>query len=120
MITKAYKFQIKPNEQQCKLLQRWFGCVRFVYNWGLDKKIKHYEKSKEDGFVGNKYLTYYELAKQLTLEKQTEEHSFLNECPSESLQQLRIPIPWPHLVNARVDVSRMRTLPRQGHKCRVE
>jgi putative transposase len=87
MITKAYKFQIKPNEQQCKLLQRWFGCVRFIYNWGLDKKIKHYEKSKEDGFVGNKYLTYYDLAKQLTLEKQTEEHSFLKECPNACLQQ---------------------------------
>jgi putative transposase len=84
---KAYKFQIKPNAHQRQLLQRWFGCVRFVYNWGLDLKIKHYEKAKEDGYIGNKYLTYNELSNLLTQEKKTEKYLFLNECPRDALSQ---------------------------------
>lgn len=31
---KAYKYKIKPNQQQEELLSRFFGCVRYIYNWG--------------------------------------------------------------------------------------
>ena len=42
---RAYKFRIYPNQQQKLLLAKTFGCVRFVYNYYLDKKIKLYEES---------------------------------------------------------------------------
>ena len=42
---RAYKFRIYPNQQQKLLLAKTFGCVRFVYNYYLDKKIKLYKES---------------------------------------------------------------------------
>ena len=43
---KAYKFRIYPNEQQKALLNKSFGCVRFVYNHYLSLSIKDGYKSK--------------------------------------------------------------------------
>ena len=40
---KGYKYRIYPNEIQREQLAKTFGCVRFVYNYYLDKKIKLYE-----------------------------------------------------------------------------
>ena len=34
---RAYKFRIYPNDKQRILLNKSFGCVRFVYNYYLDK-----------------------------------------------------------------------------------
>ena len=44
---KGYKYRIYPNEIQKKQLAKTFGCVRFVYNYYLDKKIKLYEDKQE-------------------------------------------------------------------------
>ena len=43
---KAYKFRIYPNKTQESLLQKTFGCVRFIYNYFLDRRIKAYEQNK--------------------------------------------------------------------------
>ena len=43
---KAYKFRIYPNEQQKVLLNKSFGCARFVYNHYLSLSIKDGYKSK--------------------------------------------------------------------------
>ena len=40
---KAYKYRIYPNKQQLELMQKTFGCVRFVYNQCLEYKINKYE-----------------------------------------------------------------------------
>ena len=37
---RAYKFRIYPNDKQRILLNKSFGCVRFVYNYYLDKAKK--------------------------------------------------------------------------------
>ena len=42
---RAYKFRIYPNQQQRLLLAKTFGCVRFVYNYYLNKRIKLYKES---------------------------------------------------------------------------
>lgn len=34
---KAYKFRLYPNEEQKVLLNKSFGCARFVYNHYLSK-----------------------------------------------------------------------------------
>ena len=40
---KSYKFRLYPNKEQEILLQKTFGCVRFVYNQCLAYKIGKYE-----------------------------------------------------------------------------
>lgn len=77
---KSYKYKILPSEEQKQLLNKFFGCTRYIYNWGLNLKTQAY---KEQG----KSLSYNDLAKQLTTLKQQEETSFLCECANESLQQ---------------------------------
>lgn len=49
---KTYKYRIYPNDEQELLMQKTFGCCRFVYNHTLDYKKEAYEKSKE---CKNKY-----------------------------------------------------------------
>ncbi|WP_041367176.1 IS200/IS605 family element RNA-guided endonuclease TnpB [Natranaerobius thermophilus] len=44
---KAYKYRLYPNEIQKEQLAKAFGCVRFVYNYYLAKKIKLYEDRQE-------------------------------------------------------------------------
>ena len=70
---KAYKFRIYPNKTQESLLQKTFGCVRFIYNHFLDRRIKAYEQNK-------KTIGYNECSKELTqLKKEKkEERSFMN------------------------------------------
>ena len=77
---KAYKYKIKPNTEQQELLSKFFGCVRFIYNWGLKHKTSAY---KENGTK----VGYTELARELTSLKKAEDHQWLNECTTEALPQ---------------------------------
>lgn len=40
---KAYKYRIYPTEEQEILIQKIFGCVRFIWNAMLEDKIKYYK-----------------------------------------------------------------------------
>lgn len=63
---RAYKFRIYPNKEQEILIQKTFGCVRFVYNYFLDRRIKAYEADKTT-------LNYYKCSAELTkLKKELE------------------------------------------------
>ena len=53
-MNKAFKFRLYPNKEQSNLINRTFGCVRFVYNKMLGDKIKHYEDTKENLKVTHK------------------------------------------------------------------
>ena len=75
----TYKFRIYPDKETAELLIKWFGCSRYVWNWGLERKTKHY---KETG----KSLSYLQLAKELTLLKRKQ--PWLKEAPSQPLQQV--------------------------------
>lgn len=77
---KAYKYKLKPNDKQRVLLSQFFGCTRFIYNWGLDRKTAAYKENSSS-------LTYVQLAKDLTALKKQEEYKWLNECTNEGLQQ---------------------------------
>ena len=77
---KAYKYKIKPNTQQEELLSKFFGCTRYIYNWGLNMRTSAY---KENG----KSIGYIQLAHELTKLKQDDKHQWLNECTTEALQQ---------------------------------
>lgn len=41
---KAYKYRLYPNKQQEELIQKTFGCCRFVYNQCLSLKISKYKE----------------------------------------------------------------------------
>ena len=60
---KAYKFRLYPNKTQEILIQKTFGCVRFVYNYFLDKRITAYKEDKVT-------LTFNKCSKELTKLKQ--------------------------------------------------
>jgi len=77
---RAFKYKIKPTVKQQIQLSKTFGCARFIYNWGLDKKTKAWTNE-------HKTVTYFELAKELTTLKQTDEYTWLKEVPNECLQQ---------------------------------
>lgn len=78
MAEKAYKYRIYPNKQQEELIQKTFGCCRFVYNYYLDKRIKTYEQDKMT-------FTYNMCSKDLTQLKK--ELIWLKEPDKDSLQK---------------------------------
>ena len=80
MKTRAYKYKMKPTFKQQDCLNKAFGCCRFIYNWGLDKKIQSYKQEK-------KTIGYVELAHELTKLKNDGEHEWLKEVNNASLQQ---------------------------------
>ena len=57
---KAYKFRIYPNESQKELINKTFGCNRFVYNFFLSKIIENkYTKATKnitDEYDTNKWI----------------------------------------------------------------
>ena len=74
---KAYKYRLYPNKQQEALIQKTFGCTRFVYNYFLNLKINEYN-------ANNKSLKYCETSKLLTQLKI--ENKWLKEVDKNSLQ----------------------------------
>lgn len=83
ILNKAFKLRIYPNKTQANLIDKTFGCTRFLYNQMLAERIEVYEKYKEDKekLYSYKYKTEKEWKK---------EFEFLKEVPSRALQQVRI------------------------------
>ena len=44
---KAFKYRIYPSDSQKVLIEKTFGCCRFIYNKMLSDKITYYEKNKK-------------------------------------------------------------------------
>ena len=74
---RAYKYRLYPTKEQRILLNKHFGCVRFVYNKALALKNEEYEK-------GNN-ISCYDIKKMLPIWKK--EYIYLKEVNSLSLQQ---------------------------------
>ena len=63
---KGFEYRIYPNKTQEQLIQKTFGCCRFIYNQALDYRIKQYE-------LGNK-IKYSDTSALLTSMKNSEEY----------------------------------------------
>lgn len=46
LINQAFRYELKPNNKQVTLLNKACGVARFVYNWGLARRIKLYESNE--------------------------------------------------------------------------
>ena len=79
VIDKSYKIRLYPNKEQKILLEKHFGCVRFVYNHFLNVRNVEYKTNKVN-------MSYYDTANELSVLKNKEEFIFLNEVNSQSLQ----------------------------------
>lgn len=69
---KTYKFRMYPNENQSILINKTFGCARFIYNYFLDK------------CKDNKYIKAYDMCKRL--KDLQEEYPWLKQVDSCSLR----------------------------------
>ena len=75
----SYKFRLYPNRNQINLIERTFGCCRYVYNYYLVMRQEVYQTSRTT-------LNYYGCCQNLTLLKQQEEMSWLREVDATALQ----------------------------------
>ena len=73
----SYKFRLQPTTQQEVLLNKHFGCVRWVYNHFLNERIEEYKTNKRS-------LRRSDNEKELPILKT--EYTWLKEVGSQSLQ----------------------------------
>lgn len=79
MMLKAYKYRIYPNKAQEVLLAKHFGCARYIYNYGLERKIKSYAETQ-------KSVSRFTVQADLPRLKKVENTKWLAEVNSLSLQ----------------------------------
>ena len=75
---RGYRYRIYPNAEQEVLMAKTFGCVRYVYNWGLNLKSKLWKEEQ-------KSISRFEL-QDLMQRELKKEHEWLKEVNSQSLQ----------------------------------
>jgi putative transposase len=79
-VLKAYEYRLYPTQDQQILFAKNFGCVRWIYNWALAKRIEHYQNTKKKIHVN-------ELAKALPKLKADPATDWLSEVNAQSLQK---------------------------------
>jgi putative transposase len=76
----AFKFQLKPNQEQIASMKSFAGVCRFVYNRALDMQSSLWRN-------GDKYIPYNKMASWLVEWKNEERMAWLSSAPSQILQQ---------------------------------
>ncbi|EFI8494511.1 IS200/IS605 family element transposase accessory protein TnpB [Escherichia coli] len=76
----AFKFQLRPGDQQECEMRRFAGACRFVFNRALARQNENHE-------AGNKYIPYGKMASWLVEWKNATETQWLKDSPSPPLQQ---------------------------------
>ena len=79
IIFRTYQFELQPTQEQKVLLDKHFGCIRYVYNYFLNERKEQYQADKKSD-------NYYKQAATLTELKKKEETAWLKEVNSQSLQ----------------------------------
>jgi len=79
IINKTYRFRLFPTKEQEVLLNKHFGCCRWVYNHFLNERKEQYQANKKSD-------NYYKQAATLAKLKNEEDTKWLKEVNSQSLQ----------------------------------
>ncbi len=69
---KTFKVMLHPNNKQRSRLFQCAGVARWAYNWALGRE-------KENHDAGGKFLTAFDLSKELTVLKRQPEYAWLND-----------------------------------------
>ena len=77
---KGLNIRIYPTKEQEVLMRKHIGCMRFVWNWALDKQKKAYDEK-------GKSLSVTHLGKELTKLKKTEGYEWLYEVSNATLKE---------------------------------
>ena len=78
-MNKAYKYRICPNPEQEILINKTFGCVRFVYNKMLANRKEVYEQFKDDkALKQQKYLLPADFKKEFEWLKEVDSLALAN------------------------------------------
>ena len=80
IVRKAFKFRLKPNDDQQQKMHEYSGHCRFLWNKLLGMNLERLENK-------HKLIWYREADYFSKLWKQSEEYGFLKDAPSHSLQQ---------------------------------
>ena len=81
----AYKFELMPTREQKRIFAQAAGCRRFVWNKAIELQKRCLEQEVP-------FLKYTELAGRLVLWKREDDMLWLQEVPSQALQQCRFPV----------------------------
>lgn len=76
----AFKYELRPNKAQKDLLAEIGGNCRYVYNQALALQIEQYEQ-------GQKYLSYFDLAKKLTQWRCAPDKPWIDKAPVSAQRQ---------------------------------
>ncbi|MEU4378987.1 RNA-guided endonuclease InsQ/TnpB family protein [Micromonospora echinofusca] len=79
-VKRAFRFRFYPSSEQACELARTFGCVRLVYNMGLQARTEAWTLRQER-------VNYNATSSMLTAWKKTDDLAFLNEVSAVPLQQ---------------------------------
>ena len=79
MLLRGYKYRLRPTTRQKRMLSRWMGSCRFVYNCGLVHRSTNYQQWR-------KSISYLDQQNALPEAKNDPELIWLKEVPSQSLQ----------------------------------
>ena len=80
LITRSYRLRVYPNGGQRRLLDRWFGATRWLWNTALEIRSEAYRSCGLS-------LTGIDLSRWLTRWKRTTGHEWLAEVPATALTQ---------------------------------
>lgn len=79
VVKRAYRYRFYPTAQQADLLNRTFGCVRYVYNRALAERSRAWTQEQ-------RRVNYFDTAKMLTAWKRDPETAWLTEVSIVPLQ----------------------------------
>src|SRR5215472_12903422 len=79
-VRRTFRFRLEPTADQAEMFRQFAGARRWVWNWALEQRRKHY---KETG----KSLPARELSARLTALKDEPETAWLRTVDSQLLQQ---------------------------------
>jgi putative transposase len=67
IIYRAYRYELDPNNSQRTLLHKHTGVARFIYNWGLESRIRLYKENQGK----DRFTNFFEQSRELTTLKKT-------------------------------------------------
>ena len=80
MMIKSARIKLLPNNKQQTKLFQFAGCSRFAYNWALDKQMKNF-------YEGRKLQSDYDLRKEFTVLRNSDEKPWLREVSNNVTKQ---------------------------------